>query len=90
MSDNKINISIQHLASFIIFYGEFLSYGEKKEPDDPLNAVKKLIYKWKIILEEDKDHNDSQALELYEKIREGIKIPICFPKKIRGKITWSK
>ena len=73
MSDNKINISIQHLASFIIFYGEFLSYGEKKEPDDPLNAVKKLIYKWKIILEEDKDHNDSQALELYEKIREGIK-----------------
>ena len=48
MSDNKINISIQHLASFIIFYGEFLSYGEKKEPDDPLNAVKKLIYKWKI------------------------------------------
>ena len=62
-----------HLASFIIFYGEFLSYGEKKEPDDPLNAVKKLIYKWKIILEEDKDHNDSQALELYEKIREGIK-----------------
>lgn len=62
-----------HLASFIIFYGEFLSYGEKKEPDDPLNAVKKLIYKWKIILEEDKDHNDSQALEFYKKIREGIK-----------------
>ena len=74
---NKIQQTVhenhQHLASFIIFYGEFLSYGEKKEPDDPLNAVKKLIYKWKIILEEDKDHNDSEALELYEKIREGIK-----------------
>ena len=59
-----------HLASFIIFYQEFLGYGEKKQPDDELNAVKKLMYKWKIISEED---DDGEALELYEKIREGIK-----------------
>ena len=59
-----------HLASFIIFYQEFLGYGEKKQPDDELNAVKKLMYKWKIISEED---DDDEALELYEKIREGIK-----------------
>lgn len=58
------------LASFIIFYQEFLGYGEKKQPDDELNAVKKLMYKWKIISEED---DDGEALELYEKIREGIK-----------------
>jgi hypothetical protein len=60
-----------HLASFIIFYQEFLGYGEKKQPDDELNAVKKLMYKWKIISEKD---DDGEVLELYEKIREGIKI----------------
>ena len=67
--DNIGHEKNHHLASFIIFYQEFLGYGEKKQPDDELNAVKKLMYKWKIILEED----DDEILELYEKIREGIK-----------------
>ncbi len=68
--DNIGHEKNHHLASFIIFYQEFLGYGEKKQPDDELNAVKKLMYKWKIISEED---DDGEVLELYEKIREGIK-----------------
>lgn len=72
-TQQSVHKSYQHLASFILFYAEFLSYGEKKEQDHPLNAVQNLMFKWKIILDNDKgDTKTNEALELFDKIREGI------------------